>query len=63
MPFVSSKRLEALLLAGTRMSNICYNLAQHSDIESQHRSSMKESQTEWDSARRELFASLKPKES
>lgn len=45
---INNKQLNAILLAGQKMSNICYNLAQREAIPAKDRQSMKECQEEWD---------------
>lgn len=47
------KRVDALILAGNKASNICYNLAQKSDGGAE-KSIMQETYREWDSAKMEL---------
>jgi len=42
--------VEPILLAGQKMSNLCYNLAQIKEITDKHRLAMKECQEEWDKA-------------
>lgn len=61
MPFITKDRLATLLMAGTRMSNICFNLSQDKSIPYQHRGSMKDSQTEWEHARHDLLPVKKAK--
>lgn len=48
--------LEAVLSAGERLSNIAFNLSQDDRIDSRHRKSMKDCQTEWDAACRAFRA-------
>lgn len=49
---VNRAALEALRIAGQRMSNLCYNLAQESP--NHHRVAMYEGYKEWDAAVRKL---------
>lgn len=61
MPYLSKDKLEKLLVAGQRMSNICYNLSQSSGLLEQHRTSMKDSQIDWDSISSGLWPNWKGK--
>jgi hypothetical protein len=50
---LNKKQIEAILLAGQRMSNICFNLSQRDGtrlLTPEERRSMKECQQEWDAA-------------
>ena len=48
MPQISKERLDALLLAGHRLSNICFTLSQ--DKENENASIMRECYQDWDRA-------------
>ena len=54
MPYIKKNKLDALLLAGTKLSNIAFNLKQNKEIREDYRKSMAECQKEWDKASREL---------
>lgn len=45
---INNKQLNLILLAGQKMSNLCYNLAQRETIPAHDRQTMKECQEEWD---------------
>lgn len=49
-----ARKLEPLLSAGQRCSNICHNLKQRDAIDKHDRASMYDSQTDWDNAVGEL---------
>lgn len=51
---MSKRKLDPLLLAGERMSNMCFNLSQRDNIEAPTRQLMRELCSEWDYARRKL---------
>ncbi len=53
---MSKRKLDPLLLAGERMSNMCFNLSQRDNLDQSTRQMMRELVTEWDFARRSLKA-------
>ena len=49
MPYIRRKEFDRLQRAGGAMSNICFNLKQHSKV-SAEANIMHDAQTEWDAA-------------
>lgn len=43
--------VQALIVVGCRMSNICFNLSQNDQIQESVRETLKEFQLEWDAAK------------
>lgn len=54
MPYIKRNKLEALLFAGSMLSNIAFNGKQDSRIPEDYKGSMGKYQREWDKARSEL---------
>jgi hypothetical protein len=52
------KAIGEVELAGLKMSNVCYNLAQHSSLDADTRKIIDECRKEWDAASRALSALL-----
>ena len=51
---IPAEKFDALLIAGAKLSNICFNLSQRAAIPETDRKVMKESQVEWDTAKSKL---------
>lgn len=57
MPYIQNKELHQLILAGVKMSNLCFNLGQQR--RTRHQIMMMESQEDWDAKLKQLRDGLK----
>lgn len=54
MPYISKTKWEAVVLAGVKMSNLCFNLKQSDKQELHNRFMFRECQEKWDAALNEV---------